>query len=312
MKSEALSLLILLSGCAAVEAKECTYPEQNGMLSRVVAVDSTNGPVYAGQKADDLASSPLVLSNKEIVLTFDQGPHSSYTNNILDILDHHCVKATFFFTGSAALANPAAVRDVLQRGHTLAAGPWSASADFGALTFEAAKMEIEKGLTAVGKASNEPVAPFFRAASKNLAPDVLSYLKERGIGLWYFDVAAGDDEPGLTATKLANRTLARVQEAGKGAIQFHDTKKVTVDALDSILYNLKLGGFKVIHIVPGKSFTPKDEYLAALAKPGNAAPSRVSHTLVESAKRRLRERDTEARRVRRQQPRQQEPSGGGT
>jgi peptidoglycan/xylan/chitin deacetylase (PgdA/CDA1 family) len=283
------------------------------MLSRVVAVDSTNGAVYAGQKADDPASSPLVLNSKEIVLTFDQGPHPSNTKYILDILDHHCVKATFFFAGSAALANPSSVRDVSQRGHTLAAGPSPASADFGEIGFEAAKMEVEKGLTAVAKASNAPAAPFFRVAATNVAPDVLAYLKERGVSLWSIDLAAGDEEPGLTATKLANRTLAKIQQAGKGVIQFHDTKKVTVDALDSILYNLKLGGFRVVHIVPATSFTPKDEYLTGLAEPAilAAAPSRVSHTLVESAKRRVRDSEAGVRRVRRyRRPSLREQSSG--
>jgi peptidoglycan/xylan/chitin deacetylase (PgdA/CDA1 family) len=279
------------------------------MLSRVVAVAPSNGPIYGGQNTGDAPGAPFALNAKEVVLTFDQGPHSAYTKYILDILDHHCVKATFFFTGSAALANPGAVRDVSQRGHTLAAGPWSASATFDNIAFEAAKDQIEKGLTAVAKASNAPVAPFFRVAATGIAPDVLSYFRERGVSLIYFDVAAGDGDSGLTATKLANRTLARIEAAGKGVIQFHDTKKVTVDALDSILVNLKLGGYKVVHIVPAASFTPRDEYLAGLAKTAilTPGPSRVSHTLVDSAKRRVRDSDADERRARRlRRPGQQE------
>lgn len=301
MRGAASGLLIFLTCFTGAQAKDCDPDAPKGMLSRVVAIDSAKGDSYAGQKSADPANLPIALGDKEIVLTFDQGPHSAYTKNILDILDHHCVKATFFFAGGAAGKNSYAVRDAGRRGHTIAAAPWSASANFETISFEAAKSEIEKGLTAVSKAAGQPIAPFFRAPSPNLAPDVQTYLKESGISLWRYDIAADDGERGLTATKLANRTIARVQEAGKGVIQFHDTSRTTVDALDSILLNLKLGGYKVVHIVPVATYRPKDEVAAELAKPALFASvtTSASHSLVDSAKRRVRENDDQGQRARR-------------
>jgi peptidoglycan-N-acetylglucosamine deacetylase len=301
MRGAASGLLIFLTCFTAAQAKDCDPDAPKGMLSRVVAIDLAKSDVYAGQKGADAANLPVALGDKEIVLTFDQGPHPSYTKNILDVLDQHCVKATFFFAGGAAFKNSYAVRDAERRGHTIAAAPWTASANFENIAFEAAKTEIEKGLTAVSKASGQPIAPFFRVSSSTLAPDVLTYLKESGINLWRYDIAADDEESSLTATKLANRTIARVQEAGKGVIQFHDTSRTTVDALDSILLNLKLGGYKVVHIVPVATYRPKDEVVADLAKPTLLASvaTSASHSLVDSAKRRVRDSDDEGRRVRR-------------
>src|SRR5262249_25601744 len=78
-------------------------------------------------------------------------------------------------------------------------------------------------------------------------------------------------------------------EMGKGVIEFHDTRKTTVDALDSILSGLKLSGFKVVHIVPTANLSPKYEYLAAAVKPViNHGPSAASRSLVEMARRRVR------------------------
>jgi peptidoglycan/xylan/chitin deacetylase (PgdA/CDA1 family) len=175
MKSKALSLLLVFVSCAASYAKDCDYNGQKSFLSRVVAIDP-KGENPADRKGEESNGALLALGAKEVVLTFDGGPHASYTKNVLDILDHNCVKATFFFTGSAAWRNPAAVRDAVRRGHTIAATAWTAGADFDTLSYEAAKIEIGKGLTAVARAANAPVAPFVRLRAKNLAPDLLSYL----------------------------------------------------------------------------------------------------------------------------------------
>ncbi|MGO9486659.1 MAG: polysaccharide deacetylase family protein, partial [Rhodomicrobium sp.] len=231
---------------SATYAAECNYSEQNSFLSRVIAIDSAGGPVYRAAKELPGATdtpSPLELHEKEAVLVFDQGPNSAYTRYILDILDHRCAKAVFFFAGNAALSNPGNVSEAARRGHTVAAGPWSTAPNLASLSAEGAQAEIEKGFAAVAKASGGQVAPFFSAPGQKIPPAALDYLKERGISVWPVDIESGDMEGGLTPSKFANRTLERLYQAGKGIIEFHDTRKVTVDALDSILVNMKANGF---------------------------------------------------------------------
>ncbi len=312
MKFRAFWIGIYLFSLNAAGASQCADSLEKSMLSRVVAVDSANGAVYERRTAEAASNAPLplVLNDKEIVLTFDQGPHATNTEYILHTLDRFCAKAVFFFTGSAAIANPGAVRDVAQRGHTLAAGTWSASADFVNIPFEDAKSEIEKGLTAVARAADAPVAPFFRVATTIPAPNVLAYLKERGVSLWSYDIASGDNVPGVTAAQLASRTLAKIREMGKGVIQFHDTRKVTVDALDDILSAAKQAGFKVVQPVPATSFTPKQEYLAGFLKPALKAsgPLSASQSLVQAAKRRVRVRGNAEPQTHRA-PRSRQPGG---
>jgi peptidoglycan/xylan/chitin deacetylase (PgdA/CDA1 family) len=289
----ALSIVLFVSGAA--HAAHCSYDKENSFLSRVVAVDSSTGPVYGASKDDSNAAGPrpLELRPKEVVLTFEQGPHRDYTQYILEILDQHCAKATFFFTGSAALANSSIVRETAQHGHTLGAGLWAAPARSGAAAADGPQARIEKSFATIAKASGSSVAPFFHASSAALSAGELTYLKERGVSLWYSDLEPAGLESSLTPTQFANKTLLRIREMGQGVIQFHDTRKVTVDALDSILSGLKLSGFKVVQIVPVANFSPKDEYLAAIAKPAlNSAPAHASHAsreLVEMARRRVRQ-----------------------
>ncbi len=276
---------------SAANAASCTYDTENSFLSRVVAVDSAGGPVYGPLKVKEAAlpaPAPLELRSKEVVLIFDRGPHSAYTGYILDILDHHCAKAAFFFASGAALANPDSARDVAARGHTLGHAVPSGSA-------EGSQAGIEKGFASIAKAAGGPVAPFLLAEPAGMPDATLNYLKERGLSLWQADILSGDTEAGLTATRLANRTLLRIREAGKGVVQFSDTRKVTVDALDSVLTGLKLSGFKVVQIVPAANFTPKDEYLTGIAHPAVTAPAtgHTSRMFIEAAKRRARVREPE-------------------
>lgn len=51
-----------------------------------------------------------------LALTFDDGPHASYTNSILNTLEMYGAKATFFVLGSQAAANPAPLRRAAEMG----------------------------------------------------------------------------------------------------------------------------------------------------------------------------------------------------
>jgi peptidoglycan-N-acetylglucosamine deacetylase len=292
MVVRAFSLVVAVFYLSAAQAAECNYSEQHAFLSRVVAIDSAGGPIYrtARSAADASAPpSPLELGNKEVLLVFDQGPNPAYTRYILDILDRRCAKAVFFFSGNAAMANPDAVQDVVRRGHTIAAGPWSTAPNLAGMPNESAQAEIERGFAAVAKASGGEVAPFFSAPGQNLPQPALDYLRERGISLWPVDVVSGDLEQGLTPPAFANRTLDRLRQAGRGIIEFHDTRKITVDSLDSILVNLKSEGFKLVQILPVENFSPKEEYLVSSSRaPATVAASPTSGAFIEEAKRQIR------------------------
>lgn len=62
--------------------------------------------------AYDIENAP----KKQIVLTFDDGPHSQNTREIFDILDKYNVPATFFFVGKNMLQYPDIVRETYERG----------------------------------------------------------------------------------------------------------------------------------------------------------------------------------------------------
>jgi peptidoglycan-N-acetylglucosamine deacetylase len=57
--------------------------------------------------------------NKELCLTFDDGPHPDSTFRILDILDAHGIKALFFCNGQEAEKYPALISLIRSKGHII-------------------------------------------------------------------------------------------------------------------------------------------------------------------------------------------------
>jgi peptidoglycan-N-acetylglucosamine deacetylase len=54
-----------------------------------------------------------------IAITFDDGPNPTVTPKILDLLDRHNAKATFFLIGSHVRAFPALAKEIAARGHVI-------------------------------------------------------------------------------------------------------------------------------------------------------------------------------------------------
>src|SRR5262249_209885 len=87
-------------GPAALPAKPpstCANPNALG-LSRTVEIDTTGGPAFGTEhfKQYDF------LREKEVVLTFDDGPWQENTPMVLKALTDNCSKATFFEIGQHA------------------------------------------------------------------------------------------------------------------------------------------------------------------------------------------------------------------
>ncbi len=61
----------------------------------------------------------LRTEQREIALTFDDGPNPPYTDRLLDVLAKHDVKATFFMIGSRIEKHPETVQRVIAEGHQI-------------------------------------------------------------------------------------------------------------------------------------------------------------------------------------------------
>jgi len=213
-------------------------------LSRIVEVDTAKGPQFGKTSSGEFD----FLNDGEIVLTFDDGPSRHTTRAVLEALDAHCTKATFFMVGRMALTDPAMVREVAKHGHTIGTHTWS-HAKLQTLDIAKAKDEIELGVSAVAHALQGPVAPFFRLPYLRSNKATIDYLKSRNFANFGIDVDSRDfktrDGEAVKAT-----VLAQLAKRKKGIVLFHDIQPSTAHALKDILDALKARGFKVVHLVP--------------------------------------------------------------
>ncbi len=254
---------ICVSGAAraaepAVEA--CATHNDVLGLSRIVEIDTANGPAFGHTPVGEFD----FLHDGEVVLTFDDGPSRATTRAVLEALDAQCTKATFFMVGRMAAAEPAMVREVAKHGHTIAAHTWS-HAKLQSMDADKAKAEIELGFSAVARALQGPVAPFFRYPYLRTSPASIEYLRSRNVASFGIDVDSRDFKTRDGATVEAT-VLAQLAKRHKGILLFHDIQPSTAHALKDILAALKARGFKVVHIVPKTAATTLAEYDAQADK----------------------------------------------
>jgi peptidoglycan/xylan/chitin deacetylase (PgdA/CDA1 family) len=96
-------------------------------------------------------------ARREVWLTIDDGPDGEDTPRILDLLDRHHARATFFVIGWKADAHPALIREIVRRGHEVA----HHSQRHPVLTFWCAgpgrlRSELDDGIAALGRAGVRP------------------------------------------------------------------------------------------------------------------------------------------------------------
>lgn len=66
----------------------------------------------------------VATPDKVAALTFDDGPHPVYTPRLLDVLDRHGARATFFMVGLQAQRHPEIVERVAAAGHAIGNHSW--------------------------------------------------------------------------------------------------------------------------------------------------------------------------------------------
>ena len=235
----------------------CDKPGGMG-LSRIVEIDTTGGPGFGFEhfKQYDF------LRDKEVVLTFDDGPWPENTPAVLKALADNCLKATFFEIGEHATWHPEITKQVVEAGMTLGTHTWShkdLARNPYAKDIELAKAEIEMGFSAVHNAAGAPIAPFFRFPALQHPPQLLSYLAERNIAVFSADFDSRDFKM-RKPEEVITSVMTKLEKHGKGIILMHDFRRATAEALPELLRQLKAGGYKVVHLVPHQMVTTLPKY----------------------------------------------------
>lgn len=174
-------------------------------------------------------------SNKEIFLTFDDGPHPEITPWVLDLLAEYNAKATFFCIGKNVEKHPAVFNRIKEEGHLAGNHTYDHSNGW--------KTKNHHYLTSIKKCDNLFGAYHFRPPYGKIRKSQIKHINKRHqIVMW--TVLSGDFDKNITPKECSYRTI---QHTRKGSIiVFHDSEKAFDSmkvALPEVLNHFSALGF---------------------------------------------------------------------
>ena len=196
------------------------------VTSAGVAVLAAGGYLYAGMAPGSQIFGPTLVAGDnpdEFALTYDDGPNDACTEQILDILARHEVRATFFVIGRFAKERVPLIRRIRGAGHVVGNHTWTHPV----LLFRSpgrVREELAATSAALEDALGEKVG-YFRPPHGARRPDVLRAARALGMVPVLWNAMGYDWKPTTSERVLANldKGIRRNRRRGQGSnLLLHD------------------------------------------------------------------------------------------
>lgn len=184
---------------------------------------------------------------KQVALTFDDGPHPTYTPEILDVLAKYDAKATFFVIGEHAKKYSYLIERQANEGHEVA--NHTLTHDYTMKTRSKLKKELEETTSIIEQITGQKTA-LYRPVGGRYNDLIVDTARENGylVVMWSWHQDTEDwKRPG--AKKIANKVLKGVKPGD--IILFHDSggdRSQTVRALEIILQKMQEEGYEFVTV----------------------------------------------------------------
>lgn len=200
-------------------------------------------PGIMDYKAPSVAASNLVDSveeGKKIALTFDDGPHPYYTEQLLDGLQERGVKATFFVLGKHAEQYPELVERMSDEGHLVGNHTYS-HMQLNQRNSEAFKEELLKTSRLIEELTGQEVQyvrPPYGTWNKKFEEELNMFPV-----LWTIDPL---DWSSSNVASIVNKVTNKAKD--NSIILMHDEYKTTVTAALQIVDELQEEGYEFVTV----------------------------------------------------------------
>lgn len=183
-------------------------------------------------------------SENTIYLTFDDGPTPEITERVLEILDKHHIKATFFCIGDNVRKHPEIVQKILSKQHSVGNHTYSHLKGWKTptKTYISNSEACEIKLNSLFKIRNSKL---FRPPYGKITPWQSYKLRKLGYKIIMWDVLSKDYDASISAEKCYENVIQNVSSGS--IIVFHDSNKAKENILNSLektIETLKSKGFK--------------------------------------------------------------------
>lgn len=184
---------------------------------------------------------------RKVYLTFDDGP-SANTNAILDVLAQYNVKATFFVVGKEGEEDKAAMRRIVEEGHTIGMHSYSHKYEEIYGSQEAFAADFLKLRQHIYDVTGVQCVYFrFPGGSSNTVSstdihELILWVKEQGAE--YYDWNASGNDAGLVelnAEEIKENCMRDIARYKTSMVLLHDAKDkpATVEALPKLLEEIQ-------------------------------------------------------------------------
>jgi len=201
------------------------------------------------------ASTPAEISwgnrnKKQVIFTFDGGSGIQSAQTILDTLEKHSVKGTFFLTGAWANKNQALTRQISQKSHEIFNHTYNHPRLTDISDTQIAS-EFKDTDDLIRNLTGKSTKPYFRPPYGARNPHVLDIAASQGYQSVYWTVDALDwkESSGETAEQVKNRILQKLQP---GVIYLmHIGDNITGQILDSVFQQIEAQGYSIVSLSQG-------------------------------------------------------------
>jgi peptidoglycan/xylan/chitin deacetylase (PgdA/CDA1 family) len=224
------------------------------MAVTIVGALSNGGRAKAAGAATVVSQGPTNVP--QVAITFDDGP-STYTPQVLSILQQYGAHSTFFLWGQHVQQYPQYAKQEVSAGMEVGNHTWDHT-DLTTLSSSAISSELSQTQTAIQQAAG--VTPtLMRPPNGNYNSTVLSVAGSLGLSkvvIWSY-VAGDYTNPQPSASDISSRVLSNTSNGS--IILLHDgggDRSNTVAALPSIIQGLQSRGLKLVTVSQLLSGTP--------------------------------------------------------
>jgi peptidoglycan/xylan/chitin deacetylase (PgdA/CDA1 family)/GT2 family glycosyltransferase len=191
--------------------------------------------------------------DRTVALTFDDGPDERWTPAVLEVLERHGVRATFFVVGSRVLQHPDLVGRLRREGHEIGVHTFS-HVDTGTLAGWEADLQLSLTQTALaGVVGTRAVLYRPPYSSTPAGVSLQDYETYREVARHGYLVALADFDSRDWLGGGVDAVVARATPTGDagGIVLFHDgggDRADTVVALERLLTSLDDRGFRFVTV----------------------------------------------------------------
>jgi peptidoglycan/xylan/chitin deacetylase (PgdA/CDA1 family) len=185
---------------------------------------------------------------KQVSLTFDDGPSLRTTPRVLDILKKYKIPATFFVLGQRAQAHPQLIRRLIKEGHVVANHSYS-HPQMTKLDSHAQIREIQKTHDAIAPLSTEPIK-WFRPPYGSYNKKIEQLVAQKGMTVVLWNVDPQDWQRKKSSTDICHSVVDQVRPGS--IILLHDIHERTVNALEKMIQSLLNKGYTFVPLRASK------------------------------------------------------------